>query len=174
MVKRTMALCGLVSLLAAVGTAQPDRDGPRPVPGLDSERLKAELGLDDAQLEALRKLHAEQRKQVIGRRAALQVARLELDELLAAETVDEKAVLAQAEQLSELQGAALRGLVKSRVALRRILSADQARAFEQLMRRPGREGRGQGPPGRGRGPRGDLPGGPGGVEPEPSGTPQGH
>ena len=162
---RSIALCGAVSLLAAVGSAQPNRDGREPAPGPDPERLKAELGVDDAQLEGLRKLHAERRKQAIRRRAELRVVRLELDELLGADTVDEKAVLAKAERLSELQGAALRELVKSRVAARRILSADQARAFEQLMRRSGRER-------PGRGPRDGSPGGPGKREPAPRATPQ--
>src|SRR5262245_4660765 len=80
------------------------------------ERLKQELGLSDAQVEQLHGLRAEQRKAAVQRRGQIQVARLELRELLEAQSVDEGAVRAKAKQLGDLQASAARAHAEAGLA----------------------------------------------------------
>jgi Spy/CpxP family protein refolding chaperone len=103
--------------------------------------IKAELGLSDAQYAQLRKARVEVRKAAIRRRADLQVARLELRELLDAPTPDEKAVAAKVKELNELQAAALKARVDARLTLGKMLSPEQREKLKE-MRGPGRRGRG--------------------------------
>jgi Spy/CpxP family protein refolding chaperone len=120
---------------------------------MDFARVQEALGIDEAQAERLRQIQTEGRKQQIRNQAETQVARMELEELLLAEVVDEKAVVAKANQLAELQKAALRARVDHQLAMREILTADQARKLKAFrgrargqrgqgrqMRRPGRRG----------------------------------
>ncbi len=111
-------------------------------------------------------------KQAIRQRADLAIARLELEELMTAPVVDQKAIDAKVAAISGLEAAGLKARTDQRLALRKMLSPEQQEKMKQLMRenrgpRPARSGRerrpggpGQPPPGQG-GPSadeaGDLP-----------------
>lgn len=112
------------------GDHRPDDRGSRP--GLDGPRLKQELGLSDQQLGDLRKLRLDQRRAAIRRRADAQLARLELQELMRAASVDEKAVQARVKELAELQAGALRARVDAQLAMRKLLTPEQRQKLEQL------------------------------------------
>ncbi len=134
MKRQVIAMVGVAGLVGATVVAQPRpaRQGPRT--GADPARLEEALGLDPGQVQQLRQLRGEQQKAAIRQRADLEVARLELQELLSAETVDERAVAAKTDALAKLQTAALRARIDSRLALRKVLTAEQARKLEQLRR----------------------------------------
>jgi Spy/CpxP family protein refolding chaperone len=162
-----MRLLVAVSLLAVAGTVavataqeRPRRQG-RP----DFASLEKELGLSADQSAQLGKLRAEGRKQAIRQRADVAIARLELQELMDATTVDEKAVAAKVKAISDLQAAALLARTNQRLAMRRLLTPEQQEKMRQLaprQGRPGRQGR-MGRPGRaGRPGPGMAPPGPGG------------
>jgi Spy/CpxP family protein refolding chaperone len=86
------------------------------------------------QAAQLEKIRGEARKQAIRQRADLAVARLELEELMKATTVDEKAVAAKVKAISDLEAAGLKARVDERLAMRRILSPEQQEKMRQLMR----------------------------------------
>jgi Spy/CpxP family protein refolding chaperone len=161
--RKALAVVGVVALAAAasVSAQGPGRPGRRGRP-VDVTRHKQELGLTDAQVDQIQKLRSDQQKRQIRRRADLQLARVELRELLAAGTVDEKAVAAKVKELSDLQGAALKARVDGQLAMRKIFTPEQHDKLRQLRRerrmerrqaRPGprvprpRPGRGPGAPG---------------------------
>ena len=136
-------LLAVVGILAVAGTVvvaaaqeRPRRQG-RP----DAAALEKELGLSADQAAQLKKLRAEGRKQAIRHRADLAIARLELQELMDAATVDEKAVAAKVKAISDLQAAALQARTSERLAMRRLLTPEQQEKMKQLAPRRGRMGR---------------------------------
>ena len=157
-------LTGLLSLgLAGTALSAPGPHGPGGRHG-DPVRLQRQLGLSDDQTAQLRKLFAEQRKQAIRRHADMQIARVELDEALAAATVDEGVVNARAKALADLQAAAVQARVQQRLAMRKVLTPEQAQKMQQL-RHERRSMRGH----RGRHGRRDA--GPASRPPRPEGPP---
>ncbi len=158
--KKALALMAVlmgtgVALAQGPGGPAGGPQGPRPGrgAGLGPERVKQELGLTDEQEAQLRKLHSEQRKAQIHRRADLQVARMDLHELLGSKSVDEKAVAAKMREINDLTAAGLKAHVDAQLSLRKVLTPEQVdkmkqlhqRRPRQLHRRPGRLQRGEGP-----------------------------
>lgn len=166
--KRLILIAVAAAGLGTVALAQPPgRPGGPGGPGGPGPRLKEELGLSEAQETQIRKLHLDQRKAQIRRRADLEVARLELHDLLAADTVDEKAVQAKVQQIADLEAANLRARVDTQLAMRKVLTPEQQKKFKELHQRRPRGPRGEGP--RMHGPMRGGPGGPGGPELEEPG-----
>jgi Spy/CpxP family protein refolding chaperone len=117
---------------------------------MDPAEMKQELGLSDAQVTQIRKLHLDQRKAAIKRRADAQLARIELQELMQAPTVDEKAVALRVKEISDIQAANIKARVDTMLAMKKILTPEQQEKMKQLHR--GRmQGPGMGPDGEGRG-----------------------
>lgn len=153
----------LVAALIAAGTGAafaasgggegPGRPGRRPGmegrrPGLES--MREELGLSDQQVDELRSLFSQHHKGAIRQRADLQVARVELQELIHATNLDEKAIAAKVKAVADLQAAALRARVDGQLAVQKVLTPEQREKLRDL--RPGfRGGRGPGGEGRRRG-----------------------
>jgi hypothetical protein len=61
---------------------------------------------------------------------------MELDELLDAASVDEKAVAAKVKALADLQAAALKARVDHRLAVRKMVTAEQLEKMKMLHRGP--------------------------------------
>ncbi len=136
----------VVAGAALVANAQPGpgrgmgRHGDGPKPAV----LERQLGLSDEQSAKLQSLRQEERKQSIRRRAEMQVARMELDEALGAATIDEKAVNAKVETLTQLQAAALKARVDHRLAVARLLTPEQRAKMLRSERPRGDRNRGWG------------------------------
>ena len=160
----------LVSGAVALGaqSAQQAAPAPEPAPRMEPrrarpmmmgqeefvaprERLKEALGLTDAQVASIENLMSGQRKAAIRQRADQQIARMELEELMRADALDEKAIDAKIRQLTELQAAALRARVEQRVAMRKVLTPEQFQKWRQMRGRFGERMM------RPRMPRGDRP-----------------
>jgi Spy/CpxP family protein refolding chaperone len=150
----------LTVLLASCAVALGAQSAPQPAPGPQSapqveprrarpmmmaqeefvaprERLKEALALSDAQVASIEKLMSEQRKTAVRQRADQEIARMELEELMRADTLDEKAVDAKIRQVTELQAAALRSRVEQRVAMRKVLTPEQFQKWQQMRGRFG-------------------------------------
>jgi Spy/CpxP family protein refolding chaperone len=128
-----LVVAGAVSAVSAQGR-RPARQG-RP----HAAAIQAELGLSAEQAAQMKKLRAEGRKQAIRQRADLAIARIELEGLMGAQSVDEKAVAAQVKAISDLRAASLKARTDQRLAMRRLLSAEQLEKMQQLERRGHRE-----------------------------------
>jgi Spy/CpxP family protein refolding chaperone len=137
----------VVGVLAVAGTvvAAAAQERPRRQGRPDAAAFEKELGLSTDQAAQLKKLRAEGRKQAIRQRADLAIARLELQELMDAATVDEKAVAAKVKEISDLQATALQARTNQHLAMRRLLTPEQQEKMRQLAP-------------RGRGDRGPRPG----------------
>src|SRR5262245_5682304 len=109
-----MGVVGAMAMGAVAFAARPEPQGPPPPPQQQDGRrtgradFEREAGITDAQRAQLRKIHEDDAKLGIRRRADMQIARMELNELLDAPTVDEKAVAVKVKALSDLQAAALK------------------------------------------------------------------
>jgi periplasmic protein CpxP/Spy len=163
MKKQLLALAALIAVTGVALAAAPEGpkpEGPRKERRFEKANLKEALGLTDAQVADLKRLRSEQEKKKIRQQADAKIARLELRELLLAQTVDEKAVRAKAKQVADLQATAASDRVEAMLALRKVVSAEQA---DKLMKM--HQHRRQGPGQRrqlGHGPRGPRgPQGPG-------------
>jgi Spy/CpxP family protein refolding chaperone len=160
------AVFGVLGLGAVAYAARPDepQDGGRPARA-DRGQIAREAGLTDAQIAQLKKLRQDEEKQSIRRRADLRIAHMELNELLEAPTVDEKAVGLKVKALSDLESAALKARVDGQLAMRKIVTAEQLEKLRSLRRERGRGWDGnRGPRPGGFGPGGHRPGGPGGPD----------
>ena len=100
----------------------------------DPAAIQAELGLSADQAAQLKKLRADGRKQAIRQRADLAIARIELEELMDAQSVDEKAVAAQVKAISDLEASSLKARTDQRLAMRRLLTPEQQEKMQQLRR----------------------------------------
>jgi Spy/CpxP family protein refolding chaperone len=158
--KRLLAVTFVASstmLAAAALAARPDDgpgSGPHPRGGFDVARMQSELGLSDDQVAQLQKMKSDGRTQAIRRHADLRVAEGELQDLIQAPAVDEKAISAKVKQVTDLQAASTRARVDQRLALRRVLTPEQLAKMESLVR----EHRGDRRPSQHRGSRGPRPG----------------
>lgn len=132
--KQVLAALGVV-VISGVALAMPERGrGPEPGPGR-IERLSQELGLTDEQLQQLRKLGVEHARQNIQRRAEIEIARLDLRELVEAATLDEKAVAAKVKELSDLHAGALKARVQQALDFRKALTPEQQEKWRSLRLR---------------------------------------
>jgi Spy/CpxP family protein refolding chaperone len=154
-----LAAAGLAGKVAAQDAGQPHR--------MDREAFRTELGLSDEQVAAIRELRTQQRKDEVKRRADARAARLELEQALQAEPLDETAVSARVKTLANLEAAGAQARAERRLALRRLVTADQYQklsARAHLFGARGRRGRHWRPPA-------DEGGRPAGTEPVPKTAP---
>ena len=103
------------------------------------------------------------------RRGDARAARLELDRALEAEPLDEAVVGARVKALADVEAAGARSRAESRLALRRLVTAEQyqklAQARARIVGARARRGRHWRPPAEG--------GAPAGTEPAPKTAPNG-
>ena len=164
---RMWAVAGALVVAGTVLAVAQERGATRPTGRPDRARIEADLGLSPEQSAQLQKMRADGRKQAIRQRADLAIARIELQELMDAPVVDQKAIDAKVKAISDLQAAALKARTEERLALRKILTPEQQEKMKQLMqqRRAERGPRAQ----RGWRGRGAAAPGPAGAPPGPGG-----
>ena len=163
----TWAALGLLATAAVAGKVAAQDAGA--LHGKDREAFRAELGLSDEQVAAIRELRAEQRKGEVERRADARAAHQALEQALRAEPLDEAAVAARVKALADVEAAAARARAENRLALRRLVSAEQYQKLAQARSRVfgARAGRGR----HWRTPAGE--GAPAAPAPEPKTAPSG-
>ena len=167
---RMWAAAGVLVVAGTVLAVAQERGQARLAGRPDRARIEADLGLSPEQSAQLAKMRTDGRKQAIRQRADLAIARIELQELMDAPVVDQKAIDAKVKAIADLQAAALKARTDQRLALKRVLTPEQQEKMKQLMRtrraergaRPAREWRGRGPAGPGPGGMAPVPPGPGG------------
>jgi len=145
MKRQVLAVLGIVALSgAAIAVAQAPAEPGQARRGRAAghfEMMKERLGLTEAQVSQIEKLRADARRAAIQRRADTELARLDLEQLMKADTVDEKAIAVQIKKLTDLHGAALKARVDERLAMKKILTPEQQEKLKQMRaERPGRDG----------------------------------
>ncbi len=96
------------------------------------EKLKS-LGLDEKQTAEVKAVHFRVMKEMIKKRADLQVARMELREMLGMSPVDMKAVEGKVRQIEALRGDMLLMHIQAREEVKSKLTPEQRKKFETMM-----------------------------------------
>lgn len=130
-VKVFAAIAAAAALAGALVWAQEPRRERR----ANLAAMQVEIGLSDQQAAEIRRIHSEERKAAIRRNAEMRIARVELDELMGAATLDEAAIAARVKTLGELQAASLKARTESRLAIRRLVTAEQYQKMQQERHR---------------------------------------
>jgi len=153
-------------LCFGMALAQP---GAPPMPAPDFEEFGEpdmrqifgeKLGLSAEQKEQIHKIMLDTRKKNIEAEAKGKIARIELHELLGADTPDQKKIDAKIAELSQLHEATLRNRVETMLAVKKVLTPEQRlkmkelRPLEHRRARMDKFGHGPGSP---RGPRHHMP-----------------
>lgn len=123
--------------------------------GLNDPAIRQRLGITSAQVAKIREQDADTQKSQILARANLEVKRIELNELLAADNPNHDAINAKLQEVSAAQMASEKAAIDNQLALREILTPAQRQQLQQLREngfQPG--GAAQAPPGGARGGRG--------------------
>ena len=136
---------------------------------LNDPAIRQQAGITDEQAATIRKQQLDFRKTEIRGRADVEIRRIELKDLLAADKPDRAAINAKLQEISAAQLSLQKSAIDYRLTMRDAITPAQRDKLRQLMRdRWRREGRGRpgaDGPGR-RGPRGQD------ATPKPQGTPQ--
>lgn len=96
------------------------------------EKLKS-LGLDDKQIGEVKAIHFKTMKEVIKKKADMQVARVELKEILGQDPVDVKAAEAKIRQIEAVRGDLEIMHIKAREEVKGKLTPEQRKKFESMM-----------------------------------------
>jgi len=127
------------------GQMRPGAPEGGPMQGAMQRRqaAKAELGLTDVQQADLRKAKESARRDRLRKSTDLKIARMDLQSLLRAEKVDEKAVAAKLAEAQAAEGALMKLRVDTVLAVKRILTPEQQKKLAQMRGERGRQGMGQ-------------------------------
>jgi Spy/CpxP family protein refolding chaperone len=137
---------------------------------LNDPAIRQQVGITDEQAATIRKQEADFRKTEIRSRADLEVKRIDLKDLLAADKPDRAAIHAKLQEISAAQLSLQKSAIDYRLTMRDAITAAQREKLRQLMRdRWQRDGRGR--PGANNGPGRRGPVGQGSA-PKPQGPPQ--
>jgi Spy/CpxP family protein refolding chaperone len=136
---------------------------------LNDPSTRQQVGITDEQAATIRKQEADFRKTAIRDRADLEVQRIDLKQLLAADKPDRAAINGKLQEISAAQLSLQKSAIDYRLTMRDAITPAQREKLRQLMRDRWRDGRGlSGADGPGRrGPRGQ-----GSAAPKPQAPPQ--
>jgi len=117
-----------------------DRMGPRLMALLENDRVKAELGLTDQQVDRLRQIVLNAQKSAIKTRANMEVTGIELRELLLTERPERDAVMKKVREISKLREEMMEQHVAALLDAKTVLTPEQQKKIRSfIMRRHGGE-----------------------------------
>jgi len=96
------------------------------------QMLGEKLGLTAEQKEQIHKIKLDTHKKSIDVGAKSRIARIELHELLGADTPDQKKIDAKIEELSQFHETMLRNHVETALAMNKVLTAEQRAKLKEL------------------------------------------
>lgn len=91
------------------------------------------LGLDDKQRDALKALRSKTMKDMVKKRADMQIAGIELKDLLDKDPVDMKAVEASVKKNESLKTEMLLAHIRAREEMKSLLTPDQRKRLKEMM-----------------------------------------
>jgi Spy/CpxP family protein refolding chaperone len=136
---------------------------------LSDPDIQQKVGISAAQVAKIKEQESAFRKTEIRERADLDVKRVELHDLLSADTPDRKAIDSKLQEVSASQLAMAKSRVDFRLDMKEALTPDQREKLRQALRdrwQSRQPRRGPGAPGQ-RGPSGSAPGANGQAAPHP-------
>lgn len=141
---RLLFLSLLTLALLAATFSQPQRmmgqmmaEGPR-------IKFMQELNLTDAQKKDFEKLHFDNQKEMIDLRSKMAKSRLDLQQLMRADSPDKAAIDKKLGELSQIQLQMQQKKVNQWFAVNKLLTPDQQKVWKRALDRPGfKRGRGR-------------------------------
>lgn len=107
-------------------------------------QMVQDLKLTETQIEKIREADFTFREKQLALKAQIDSLHLKMDKAFSAETMDEKAVIALAEKMSDIKGKLFVQRIESRMMLGKLLDADQIQKLKLYDRHPNKQGRGKG------------------------------
>jgi protein CpxP len=128
-----IAGCAAIVLMSSLAMAQP-RGGMKQRAEGEPRRqpLWEELGLTDQQKEQIRQVLLDTRKKNIEVKARQKLARIELHELMAADTPDQGKINAKITELSKFHETLMRNRIESHLAVQKVLTPEQRKKAKEL------------------------------------------
>lgn len=104
--------------------------------GMHGEQMMAEkfeaLGLDEKQKETVKAIHLKTKKEMIRKKADIDVAQVELKEMLGQDTVDLQAAEAKVKQIESLKSDMKMTHIRTREEVKKVLTPDQKKKFASM------------------------------------------
>jgi len=116
-----------------LGLGREGREGLRLLGMLESDQVKAALGLSEQQADRLREIMLSTAKASVKTRADLEVHGIELAEMLRADKPDHDAVMKKAEEISDLRGQMMKQHVGALLAAKDVLTPEQQKKIRSFM-----------------------------------------
>ena len=142
-----------VTVIPAMAAAMPSQKDAWQEKGIDRPRLKGpalgiwrspqlveKLELTDEQINQLREADFNAREKCLEARAQLDQLRLQMDKAFSQEGIDQAGVRQLSRQMAEVKGRLFIQEVESRLAVSRILDANQINMLRQLVMQQGKQG----------------------------------
>jgi Spy/CpxP family protein refolding chaperone len=105
-------------------------------------KMVQELGLTDEQVKGLREVDFTHREKRLQLKSKLEGLHLEMEKLFSADSVNEPDVLKLAQKISDLKGKLFVQKIESRLAVEKLLTADQLKKLEMFdLHHPAKHGK---------------------------------
>lgn len=128
-----IAGCAAIMLMSSLAMAQPRGDMRQRAEGEQRRKpMFEELGLTDQQKEQIRQARLDARKKNIDVEAKQKLARIELHELMGADTPDQSKINAKISELSKLHETLMRNRIESHLAVQKVLTLEQRKKAKEL------------------------------------------
>lgn len=121
------ALCTDLLQAQPRGNFRGDRDRPQM-----RKEIAEELGLSGEQKEKIQQIRLEARKQAIAHRAKVQLAHIELQELLQADNPDQNKINAKISEVSKLHETGMRNRIATQLDVQKVLTPEQRKKAQEL------------------------------------------
>jgi Spy/CpxP family protein refolding chaperone len=133
-----IAACFMTGLAAAGASA--DMGGGKGMgmrDGVHARFIISALGLDDNQSKEVKAILFKEKKEMVQKRAAIQVARIELREILGKDVVDIKAAETKVKQIASLRAEAVMMHIQGMEDIKAKLTPDQRKKLSEMMQMRG-------------------------------------
>jgi protein CpxP len=128
-----IAGCAAIMLVGSMAMAQPRGGMMQRAQGEQKRQpLWEQLGLTDEQKAQVRQIMLDTRKKNIDVEAKQKLARIELHELMGADTPDQSKINAKIAELSKLHETLMRNRIESHLAVQKVLTPEQRKKAKEL------------------------------------------
>ncbi len=128
-----LAVSTAIMLTASLAAAQPRGGMMQRAQGEQMHKSWAEqLGLTDDQRAQIRQIFLDTRKKNIDVEAKQKLAHLELQELMTADTPDQKKIDAKVDELSQIRTTLMHNRINALLAVQKVLTPDQRKKAQEL------------------------------------------
>lgn len=146
MLRKTLTLSLILTITVFLGLVYGERhcrgghqEGPG---GMMLLGCAKKIGLEEAQIDKIKSIHLSSQKNIIKLRADLQISRLELKELMSADSPNKSKVNSKIDELSQLKAKIQKIEAGTKIDVMSVLTAEQMERFQEYRMKRMKEARG--------------------------------